>query len=668
MKDGIIKKTGNSRYIMSVADFLEKYPTYEDFAEAIASGTLTIDWNGLNPDGWYQIGTHLDTENILSDETAFYIGLDATAVPDDAFRHIYGLIAKAKELIASAVTDMGVYTDPESTFPEIADNIHSIDTMPKDVHRIILSANPNMYGTVSGGGYASNGMTITVHANPDTQGGYEFDGWHENGYTVSNEKDYTFKVTGDRTLEAEFSEITIKYTITVQVDPSGGGTATGGGTFKSGQTVTLVAMVNSGYSFTGWYNASSGAQLSTSTTYTFTASQNITVTAKFATIPTYSISASISPSGSGSVSGTGNYQQGRSATLVATANTDYIFNNWTESGSQVSANASYTFTVTKSRSLTANFSKSPYVIGKDWVSVSMPNKRSLASVTYGGGKFVAVGGVSSTYGDAAAVYSTDGVIWNEATLPGGAHESWTGVAYGNGKFVAAGYRYNDHHLAYSSDGKTWYDGSIPDVRDILCITYGNGKFVALCTTTSGSSVAGYSAYYSTNGINWTAAKIPQNEYDSITYGNGKFVAVGDTYDFIYSTDGINWSTTSLSERHGWGSVTYGDGKFVAVSGYGSTLGDTYVAYSLNGVAWTVQKMTSSSSWNGVTYGSGKFVAVGLTTGGVGAVAYSSDGISWQTNTTPVSEWWKSVAYGNGKFVAVTSTSQNKIIYSSSTGT
>ena len=58
----------------------------------------------------------------------------------------------------------------------------------------------------------------------------------------------------------------------------------------------------------------------------------------------------------GSVSsGTGNYASGATATLVASATGSNVFANWTENGVVVFTSASYTFTVTKARTLVANF-------------------------------------------------------------------------------------------------------------------------------------------------------------------------------------------------------------------------------------------------------------------------------------------------------------------------
>jgi len=64
----------------------------------------------------------------------------------------------------------------------------------------------------------------------------------------------------------------------------------------------------------------------------------------------------------GSASGTFNY--GTSCTVTATPNANYHFVNWTENGTAVSTEASYTFTVTSGRDLVANFSaQQPSLVG-----------------------------------------------------------------------------------------------------------------------------------------------------------------------------------------------------------------------------------------------------------------------------------------------------------------
>jgi hypothetical protein len=70
----------------------------------------------------------------------------------------------------------------------------------------------------------------------------------------------------------------------------------------------------------------------------------------------YTVSAGTEPANSGTITGTGTYADGSSATLVAAANAGYAFSNWTESATVVSTSPSYTFTVHNDRTLVANFS------------------------------------------------------------------------------------------------------------------------------------------------------------------------------------------------------------------------------------------------------------------------------------------------------------------------
>ena len=79
-------------------------------------------------------------------------------------------------------------------------------------------------------------------------------------------------------------------------------------------------------------------------------------------IPTYNITASASPSAGGSVSGAGTFNEGATCTLTATPNTGYHFVKWTKNGSQVSTDATYSFTVNASGSYVANFALDSYTI------------------------------------------------------------------------------------------------------------------------------------------------------------------------------------------------------------------------------------------------------------------------------------------------------------------
>lgn len=67
------------------------------------------------------------------------------------------------------------------------------------------------------------------------------------------------------------------------------------------------------------------------------------------------ITAYASPANGGTVSGSGTYTIGEVCTLTALPNIGYEFVNWTENGEEVSSSSTYSFEVTRSRTLVANF-------------------------------------------------------------------------------------------------------------------------------------------------------------------------------------------------------------------------------------------------------------------------------------------------------------------------
>lgn len=104
MKDGIIAETGNSRYLRSIAGFLQAYPTYEAFAAALIAGTLPIDWNGKNPDGWAQAGTELNKANLLTDATAALMDLGAEATPNDMLAALANAVSSSETSVSELKT------------------------------------------------------------------------------------------------------------------------------------------------------------------------------------------------------------------------------------------------------------------------------------------------------------------------------------------------------------------------------------------------------------------------------------------------------------------------------------------------------------------------------------------------------------------------------------
>lgn len=82
MIDSVLKGTGNSRFLKSAV------PAGTSWADALAmlqAGTFPIDFNGINTEGFQQVGTPLNKANLLKDATAAQIGLPSSATPNDMF-------------------------------------------------------------------------------------------------------------------------------------------------------------------------------------------------------------------------------------------------------------------------------------------------------------------------------------------------------------------------------------------------------------------------------------------------------------------------------------------------------------------------------------------------------------------------------------------------------
>lgn len=101
MIDSVLKGTGNSRFLKSAV------PAGTSWADALAmlqAGTFPIDFNGINAEGFQQVGTPLNKANLLKDATAAQIGLPPTATPDDAFKILAGILGITYVVASSGAT------------------------------------------------------------------------------------------------------------------------------------------------------------------------------------------------------------------------------------------------------------------------------------------------------------------------------------------------------------------------------------------------------------------------------------------------------------------------------------------------------------------------------------------------------------------------------------
>ncbi len=239
------------------------------------------------------------------------------------------------------------------------DYVWTFTTIPQ----IYLSTNGTAGGTVTGAGAFAQGATVTVAATPRT--GYTFTNWTDSGTTTvaSASPSYQFTMNGNRSLVANFTVIPpAKFSVVTSSSPIAGGSTFGSGSYDVGSTVTVIESPNPGYTFLNW--TENGNIISTSSSFQFTITGNRTFVANFTLIPAlqFAVILSNNPPAGGTNSGSGTYASGTSVTVNATPNTGYTFVNWTDNGTIVSTSSSYTFVITATRTLVANYVINSYTL------------------------------------------------------------------------------------------------------------------------------------------------------------------------------------------------------------------------------------------------------------------------------------------------------------------
>ena len=245
-------------------------------------------------------------------------------------------------------------------------------------YEISATIHPEGSGFVTGTGTFEVGEICILTA---TLGeGYCFDNWTENGDTVSMDVSYSFIVTGDRNLVANFVEGNACVLTFNLYDSYGDGwsgnklvVTDGNGisrelTFSSGTSTSYnLQFVDGSHVTLGWISGSYTEECSFTISYS---NGNVTyqgsnlnnnfsyefeVDCEEMPAISYAIIAETNPEVGGTVEGAGIYEYGQTCTLTALANEDYNFIYWMENGQQVSSSAMYSFTVTDVRSLVAVF-------------------------------------------------------------------------------------------------------------------------------------------------------------------------------------------------------------------------------------------------------------------------------------------------------------------------
>ncbi len=182
-------------------------------------------------------------------------------------------------------------------------------------YTVALAVNDNMMGSVRGAGIYNYGDTATLYAVANT--GYHFTMWNDGDTNAIR----TLVVTNDVNLTANFA--INQYTIALAVNDSTMGIVRGAGVYNYGDTAVVTAVANTGYHFVNWSDNDTNALR------TLVVTDNVNLTANFA-VNQYTLTVAANNNTMGSVTGSGVYNYGATATLTATADSGYHFQNWND--------------------------------------------------------------------------------------------------------------------------------------------------------------------------------------------------------------------------------------------------------------------------------------------------------------------------------------------------
>jgi len=221
-------------------------------------------------------------------------------------------------------------------------------------------------------------------------------------------------------------------------------------------------------------------------------------------------------------------------------------------------------------------------------NVIVSDTQVWSGIAYNGSIYVAVGGYSAvgialglttTSTSTNVMTSADGVTWvtQVGVLP--VAQMWSGVAWGNGVFVAVSYTAGTT-FAYSYDGLTWYSATSTFSTTYGSVLYGQGLFLAIPST----GYPGQRQYVtSPDGVTWTTRNFPISIWGyggTTSFQNGKFFC---SEEKIFSNDGLSW--VSMTGSSGMTGAVAWDGHKYWLARTADSTGSLYS--SPDGSVWTL---------------------------------------------------------------------------------
>ena len=164
--------------------------------------SLYVDWGLINNGATSTTATF--TTELYVDDTLRRIW---TTPPPLNVNEAQGVSDFSIGALSAASHRIRVKVDSTGAVPESDDNDNEYTKtiVVAAAYTLITSAVPTVGGTTLGGGTFASGTTCTVTATPNA--GYAFVNWTDGGTQVSTAPSYTLTLTGNRTLQANFTAI-----------------------------------------------------------------------------------------------------------------------------------------------------------------------------------------------------------------------------------------------------------------------------------------------------------------------------------------------------------------------------------------------------------------------------------------------------------------------------
>jgi hypothetical protein len=278
--------------------------------------------------------------------------------------------------------EVEVSAEADFNYEMPAENVTLVANFEKQTFTIVASAGTGGSIDPLGSIVVEYGESQSFVITPDA--GYEIANVLVDNVSIGAVASYTFEnVTADHSIEAQFSMLPPDlYTLTLQVNPMGAGTVSGGGSFEEGQLVPVSAEPNAGYDFVNWTRG--GVEVSAVADFSYEMpAENVTLVANFEK-QTFTIAASAGTGGSIDPLGSIVVEYGESQSFVITPDADYEIANVLVDNVSIGAVASYTFeNVTADHSIEAQFSMLP----PDLYTLSLQVNPMGAGTVSGGGSF-----------------------------------------------------------------------------------------------------------------------------------------------------------------------------------------------------------------------------------------------------------------------------------------